>query len=65
MDKTPKDDKSEKEKKKKPQYIYLCTAKVRYVVIKKACRQLGFKMQDDENADWDIYWCDTGGITPE
>lgn len=22
-------------------------------------------MQDEETADWDIYWCDTGGITPE
>ncbi|CDW79462.1 tubulin-tyrosine ligase family protein [Stylonychia lemnae] len=53
------------EKKKKPQYLYLCTAKTRYVVVKKACRQLGFKQTEDENADWDLYWCDTGGITPE
>ena len=39
--------------------------KTHYVVVKKALRQLGFKMSDDEKADWDIYWQDTGGITPE
>ena len=22
-------------------------------------------MMDDETGDWDLYWCDTGGITPE
>ena len=35
------------------------------MVIKKGWRQLGHKTSDDENADWDVYWCDTGGITPE
>jgi hypothetical protein len=52
-------------KKKPASKLILCTSKVRYVVVKKACRQLGFKMSDDELADWDLYWCDTGGITPE
>jgi tubulin polyglutamylase TTLL6/13 len=33
---------------------------VRYNVIKKACRQLGFKCVSDENSDWDIYWSDVG-----
>ena len=55
----------EKDKKKKPQYLYLCTVKTHYVVVKKACKQLGFKMTEDENFDWDLYWCDTGGILPE
>lgn len=40
-----KPDKDKKDKKeKKPTYLYLCTTKCRYVVVKKACRQLGFKM---------------------
>eukprot|EP00347_Sterkiella_histriomuscorum_P017972 403347271 len=52
-------------KKKKEQHLLICTTKCRYVVVKKAARQLGFKKIDDETADWDIYWCDTGGITPE
>ncbi len=43
----------------------MCTVKTRYVVIKKAWRQLGHKTSDDEMGDWDVYWCDTGGVTPE
>jgi hypothetical protein len=35
------------------------------VVVKKALRQLGYKMLDDEAGDWDIYWNDTNGTTPE
>jgi hypothetical protein len=54
-----------KEKKKKTTFLQLCTTKLRYVVIKKACRQLGFKMMDDETMDWDMMFYDTGGITPE
>ena len=52
-------------KKKKETFLYLCTTKCRYVVVKKALRQLGFKMLDDEAGDWDIYWNDTNGTTPE
>jgi Tubulin-tyrosine ligase family len=26
---------------------------------------LGFKLTDDENADWDIFWNDTQGVLPE
>jgi hypothetical protein len=29
-------------------------------VIKKACRKLDYKLLDDEAADWDLYWADTG-----
>lgn len=54
-----------KGKKKKEQHLLLCTAKVRYVVVKKACRQLGFKQIEDENGDWDLFWTDTSGVTPE
>ena len=43
----------------------MCTTKCHYVVVRKACRQLGFKMQDDENGDWDIHWNDGSGVTPE
>lgn len=52
-------------KKKKETFLYLCTTKCRYVVVKKALRQLGYKMLDDEAGDWDIYWNDTNGTTPE
>jgi hypothetical protein len=60
-----KPEKVEKEKKKKQTFLMLCTPKLRYVVVKKACRQLGFKMMDDETGDWDMMFYDTGGITPE
>lgn len=52
----------EPKKKKAPPKLILCTAQTRYRVIKKACRRLDFKLNDDENADWDLYWSDTGGI---
>ena len=35
------------------------------MVVRKAVRTLGFKKVDDETADWDIFWNDTGGVTPE
>jgi hypothetical protein len=64
----PQSDSSPVEKKKKTKeqsYLYLCTTKCRYVVVKKALRHLGYKMMDDEVGDWDIYWNDTAGTTPE
>ena len=29
-------------------------------MVKKSCRKLGFRLNDDEDLDWDIYWSDTG-----
>lgn len=60
-----KEKKTKDKKNQKEQHLYFCTTKCRYVVVKKACRQLGFKMMDDENGDWDIHWNDTAGVTPE
>ena len=54
-----------KKKKAKPQYLLFCTSKCRYNVIKKAVKQLGYKLTDDESADWDIYWNDTQGVLPD
>jgi hypothetical protein len=28
-------------------------------VVKKACRKLDFRLDPDENLDWDMYWADT------
>ena len=47
-------------KKKPNQKLILCTAAVRYNVIKRVCRKMEFKLSDDENADWDLYWSDVG-----
>jgi hypothetical protein len=46
--------------KRQQAQLILCTASCRYNVIKRACRQLDFKLSDDENADWDLYWSDVG-----
>ena len=54
----------EKPKKKSNQKLILCTAATRYNVIKRVCRRMEFKLNDDENADWDIFWSDVG-IQPE
>jgi hypothetical protein len=35
-----------------------------YSVIKKVAKTEGYKLSDEEEEDWDIYWCDTG-IQPE
>ena len=51
--------KKKSKKPQKPQQLLFCTSKCRYAVIKKAVKQLGFKLTDDETADWDIYWNDT------
>ena len=47
-------------KKKSTQKLILCTAACRYNVIKRVCRKMEFKLSDDENADWDLYWSDVG-----
>ena len=55
----------DKKKKQMQTHLYLCTSKCRYVVVRKALKQLGYKMLEDENGDWDIYWSDVSGTTPE
>ena len=50
--------------KKPNQRLILCTAAVRYNVIKRVCRRMDFKLSADENADWDLYWSDVG-VQPE
>lgn len=62
VEKEPKDDDDEdgERKKKLPPKMILCTTQTKYRVIKKACRKLDYKLNDDENADWDLYWADTG-----
>ena len=50
----------DKAKKKPNQKLILCTAATRYNVIKRVCRRMNFKLNDDENADWDIFWSDVG-----
>ena len=52
--------KSTTTKKKSNQKLILCTAATRYNVIKRVCRKMEFKLSDDENADWDLYWSDVG-----
>lgn len=54
------DEYEEKKRKQFSQKLILCTAQTKYRVIKKACRRLEFKLVDDENCDFDIYWSDTG-----
>lgn len=54
------DDEDGEKKKKVPPKLILCTTQTKYRVIKKACRKLDYKLNDDENADWDLYWADTG-----
>ncbi len=51
-------------KKKNNNKIILCTVQTKYRVIKRSCKKLDFKLIDDEKADWDLYWSDTG-IKPE
>lgn len=60
-EKGKEEDEDDGEKKKKlPPKLILCTNQTKYRVIKKACRKLDYKLNDDENADWDLYWADTG-----
>ena len=54
-----------KTSKKKPnQKLILCTHATRYNVIKRVCRKMEFKLNDDLAADWDLYWSDVG-VQPE
>lgn len=55
------EDKEGEAKKKKPLgKLILCTKDTKYRVVKKACRKLEFKLNDDDKADWDLFWADTG-----
>jgi len=47
-------------KKKPNQKMILCTHAVRYNVIKRVCRKMEFKLNEDVAADWDLFWSDTG-----
>lgn len=61
----PTKDKLKKKKKEGPkQQLILCTKDCRYNVIKRVCRKMDFKLDPDENSDWDIYWSDVG-VQPE
>ena len=51
-------------KKKTNQKLILCTHATRYNVIKRVCRKMDFKLNEDINADWDLYWSDVG-VQPE
>jgi len=51
-------------KKPTKQKLILCSLNTRYAVVKKVCRRMDFKLNDSEEADWDLYWTDVG-IQPE
>ena len=36
----------------------ICIKDCRYNVIKRVAKKMDFKLVDDENADWDIFWSD-------
>ena len=52
--------KTSKKKSLNSQKLILCTAAVRYNVIKRAALKLDFKLNEDVAADWDLYWSDVG-----
>lgn len=54
----------EKKVKKAPAKMILCSAQTKYRVVKKACRKLDYKLNEDDTVDWDLYWADTG-IQPQ
>ena len=51
--------KEEENKKNKGPKLLMCTALTKYRVVKKAAKNLDFKLNDDETMDWDIFWSDT------
>lgn len=51
-------------KKKTNQKLILCTHATRYNVIKRVCRKMEYKLNEDVAADWDLYWSDVG-VQPE
>ena len=51
-------------KKKPPGKLILCTHAVRYNVIKRVCRKMEYKLGESVEADWDLFWSDTG-VQPE
>jgi hypothetical protein len=42
-----------------PPKLVLCTLQCRYRVVKKVCKQLDYKLIEDDTVDWDLYWSDT------
>lgn len=60
---TSKDKKNKKLKPVKGNLI-LCTKDCRYNVIKRVCRRFEYKLDPDENSDWDVYWSDVP-VQPE
>ena len=50
----------EKKVKKAPTKMILCSMQTKYRVVKKACRKLDYKLNEDDTVDWDLYWADTG-----
>ena len=54
------EDEEPKKKKNNLPKLILCTAQTKYRVVKKSCRKLDFKLNEDPNLDWDLYWADTG-----
>lgn len=61
---TPKEKKKKLKKEGPKQHLIMCSKDCRYNVIKRVCRKMDFKMDPDENSDWDVYWSDTG-VLPE
>ena len=37
----------------------MCTLQTKYRSVKKVCKNLDFKLIEDDNVDWDLYWADT------
>lgn len=54
------EEKEDGKKKKAIPKLILCTKDTKYRVVKKAVRKLDFKLNDDDKADWDLWWADTG-----
>ena len=40
--------------------MILCSMQTKYRVVKKACRKLEYRLNEDDTVDWDLYWADTG-----
>ena len=49
---------------RKPVRLYMCVAQTKYQVVRDAARARAFKLTDEEEEDWDVFWSD-GGILPE
>ena len=60
LTKEEEEDDDAQKKKKTTTKMILCSLQTKYRVVKKACRRLDYKLNEDENVDWDLYWADTG-----